>query len=49
MGQQKSHDSLSLDRVDSKYPRFFNLDDYMRYRRDRNEIFVRKMKEWQID
>jgi len=44
-----SKDSISLDRIDSMYPGFEDIDSYMRYRRDRNVLFVRKMKEWQID
>ncbi len=47
--QQISKDSISLDRIDSNYPGFSDIDTYMRYRRDRNELFVRKIKEWQVD
>jgi len=49
MKHQVSKDSLSLDRIDSQYPGFKDINNYMRYRRDRNEIFVRKLKEWQVD
>ena len=43
---QRSKDSISLDRIDSKYPGFKDKKDYIRYRRDRNELFVRKLKKW---
>jgi hypothetical protein len=45
---QKQKDSLSLDRVDSKYPGFSNMKDYIRYRRDRNDNFLLKLKVWDV-
>jgi len=49
MKHQVSKDSISLDRIDSTYPGFDDIDSYMRYRRDRNVLFVRKLKGWQVD
>ena len=43
---QRSKDSISLDRIDSKYPGFKDKKDYIRYRRDRNDLFIHKLKEW---
>jgi hypothetical protein len=44
--KQKTKDSLSLDRVDSKYPGFDDFKNYIRYRRTRNDNFLLKLKVW---
>lgn len=44
---QLQKDSLSLDRIDSKFPGFEDKKNYIRYRRDRNENFLRKLKVWE--
>ncbi len=49
---QRKKDSISLDRIDSKYPGFGDgskeaFKTYIRYRRDRNDLFIHKLKMWE--
>jgi len=43
---QREKDSISLDRIDSKYPGFGDFKNYIRYRERRNDLFIHKLKVW---
>jgi hypothetical protein len=44
---QREKDSLSLDRSDTKYPGFDDFKTYIRYREERNNVFLHKLKVWE--